>query len=479
MGQYQMPERIVTRVAATLAIAVPLTILAIPIAFAAPDEEARIEAARARTYAPLDLSLFSDSIHHWHMKDGRGRDDARYHPAQIVQIAENLLLFQNRDGGWPANLDWLSQLTYEEIYAMRGSPLQRSTFDNRNTYPQIDYLARVFSVTGLERYRQAAERGLDYVVQEQRPTGGWCGKDVDAITYNDDVMVGIMNLLLTIQEEAPQFEWLDRERHASLQRALEKAVDVTLKCQIRVGGRRTAWCQQHDHETFEPVKARTYELPSITAQESVGVVRFLMRLPTPSEDVRDAIESAVTWFETAKIEGIRVKTISIEPVRFKQHTAKIDRIVIPDEQAPPVWARFYEVETNRPFFCNRDGIVVYRLSDVHLERRSGYAWYGGWPTRLLSETYPAWKKRLSEKCSGTPITAAQGYSISKNNFRLENAERPDFAGNSCALKERTFERRSRIQHLQRLVTSRRRNVFIYTSTSISLSTRSLPFSLAT
>ena len=30
----------------------------------------------------------------------------------------------------------------------------------------------------------------------------------------------------------------------------------------------------------------------------------------------------------------------------------------------------------------------------------------------------------------------------KSNFRLKNAERPDFAGTSCALKEKTFERRS-------------------------------------
>ena len=29
----------------------------------------------------------------------------------------------------------------------------------------------------------------------------------------------------------------------------------------------------------------------------------------------------------------------------------------------------------------------------------------------------------------------------KSNFRLKNAERPDFAGTSCALKEKTFERR--------------------------------------
>ncbi len=228
-----MPRRNVVSAGASLALSLSLAIVAVPEAFAESDEETRVEAAKARTYAPLDLSLFSDGIHHWQMKDARGRDDERYRPDRIVEIAENFLVFQNRDGGWPANLDWLAELTYEEVYAMRGSPLQRSTFDNRNTYPQIDYLAKVFSITGLDRYRQASERGLDYLVREQRPTGGWCGKDVDAITYNDDVMTGIINLLLSIQEKAPHFEWLDRERRAGLQQALEKAIDVTLKCQIR------------------------------------------------------------------------------------------------------------------------------------------------------------------------------------------------------------------------------------------------------
>lgn len=392
MGRLGLRKSIITTGAPFL---LSLTLL-VPNVPEAADEDARVRAAKERTYEPIDLSPFSDSIHHWRMKDGRGRDDERYRPDQIVHIAENILAFQNQDGGWPANLDWLAKLTVEEVYGVRGSSLRHSTFDNRNTYPQIDYLARVFSVTGLERYKQAAERGLDYIVREQRQTGGWRGRDVDAITYNDDVMIGIMNLLLAIQEKAPHFRWLDRERRAGLRQALDRATEVTLRCQIRVGAEKTAWCQQHDHETFEPVKARTYELPSITANESVGVVRFLMRLPSPTKEVRDAIDSAVAWLEAAKIEGIRVKTISIEPIRFEGFTAKTDRVVIPDDQAPLVWARFYEVETNRPFFCNRDGTKVYRLSDVHLERRAGYAWYGGWPAELLADEYPAWKKRVPE-----------------------------------------------------------------------------------
>jgi pectinesterase len=36
-----------------------------------------------------------------------------------------------------------------------------------------------------------------------------------------------------------------------------------------------------------------------------------------------------------------------------------------------IWYRFYNLEDNRPFFCDRDGIKVNELTLVSGERRSG------------------------------------------------------------------------------------------------------------
>jgi hypothetical protein len=127
-----------------------------------------LEMALQGAYDPIDLSAFRDSIHHWQMKDGRGRNDPRYRKDQVVHIAENLLKFQNKDGGWPTNLDWLAMVDVQEVRAIRGNTLGRSTLDNRNTYPQIEYLSEVFHTTGLQRYREAAQRGMNYILQEQR-----------------------------------------------------------------------------------------------------------------------------------------------------------------------------------------------------------------------------------------------------------------------------------------------------------------------
>ncbi|MEZ6044857.1 MAG: pectate lyase [Planctomycetaceae bacterium] len=361
------------------------------------DEQTQLDQALNQKYDALDLRLFQDSIHHWQMKDGRTRNDARYQPEQIVHIAENLLRFQNEDGGWPTNLDWLAQIDPAEIIEIRGGTFGSSTFDNRNTYSQVAYLSQVYQATKLERYRASAERGLHYILQEQRASGGWCGKDVDAITYNDDVMTGVMRLLLQIKNKQPEFDWIKPTLRQDLITALEKGIRVTLHCQIVVEGKKTAWCQQHSHETLEPVNARTFELASICSSESAGIVRFLMELPNPSPEIIEAVDAAVAWLDEVKIEGIRVEQVEIEPVVFKHHTARQDRVVVADPDAPPIWTRYYEIGTNRPFFCNRDGVKVYSLAEVHLERRSGYGWYSTSPWTLISEEYPKWKDHLAAR----------------------------------------------------------------------------------
>ena len=58
---------------------------------------------------------------------------------------------------------------------------------------------------------------------------------------------------------------------------------------------------------------------------------------------------------------------------------------------PPLWARFYEIGTNRPMFVGRDGVIRERLADIEHERRVGYSYLGSWPRELLEVRYPAWK----------------------------------------------------------------------------------------
>jgi PelA/Pel-15E family pectate lyase len=128
--------------------------------------------------------------------------------------------------------------------------------------------------------------------------------------------------------------------------------------------------------------------------ESAEIVLALMNIKNPSPEVINAIHGSVAWFLRSKIEGIRVETIKADKEKFIYHTSSDDRIVVKDEKAPPIWSRMYEIETNRPLFCRRDGTVVYTLAEVERERRTGYKWYCYEPADVI-QRYPTWQKKWS------------------------------------------------------------------------------------
>ena len=314
---------------------------------------------------------------------------------RTVLRAEMVLLFQNPDGGWPKNVQWNSFETLNDAEeGFKKFPKRKSTIDNSATYTQIRELAAAYTKTNNPNYRDAARRGLEFILREQRPSGGWRGSDVEAITFNDDAMIGVMRLLKEITQEQSNFRWVKPAERERCQQALARALRVLLDCQIVVDGKKTAWCQQHDHETLKPVKARSYELPSISGVESVKIVRYLMEEEAPSAEIVEAVEGAVAWFRRSAIRGIRIERFDIDPVKDGNKVIEHDERVVRDPDAKPVWARFYEIDTNRPFFCNRDGIKVYTLAEVTLERRTGYSWYSDTAAMLLEKEYPKWLERL-------------------------------------------------------------------------------------
>jgi PelA/Pel-15E family pectate lyase len=134
----------------------------------------------------------------------------------------------------------------------------------------------------------------------------------------------------------------------------------------------------------------------------VGVVRYLMEIDAPSAEVVSAVESAVAWFEAVRINGVRFETFAAEPVVYTWHTSTTDRRLVADPGAPPLWSRFYDLETSTPFLANRDGKRVATLGEVERERRTGYDWYGTWPQDLLTRDYPAWRARTGRTGQSKP-----------------------------------------------------------------------------
>ena len=301
------------------------------------------------------------------------------------RIADNVLTWQTPHGNWPKGRDTASEPFDGKMDDLRG------TFDNSATIGELRFLARAFRATNESRYQQAFLKGLSHIFEAQYPTGGWpqyyplSKRYHRRITFNDNVMVRILELLRDVSESS-DYEFLETAYRTQAKAAVTKGIDCILRTQIKQGDKLTAWCAQHDEKTLAPAWARSYEPPSISGAESVGVVRFLMSVKEPTPEIIAAVEGAVGWFREVAIHGMRFD-------EFTDAEGQDDKRIVPDPDAGPLWGRFYEISSNRPIFLDRDSVVRYALSEIGQERRGGYDYYGGWAAKLLTNEYPGWREK--------------------------------------------------------------------------------------
>ena len=323
-----------------------------------------------------------------------------YQTDEAARIADQVVLYQKENGGWEKNLDMSAMLTAaeREKLAKERSNTTETTIDNRTTYSQIAFLAKVITAslakqtppTNFPKHKEAFYKGLDYLLASQYASGGFpqffpLKKGYYThITFNDDAMIGVLKLFREIAEKREDFKFVDEERRSKTEKAVEKAIPLILKLQVEVNGKKTVWAAQYDENTFKPAAARKFEPISLTAGESVGIVRFLMLGTNSDQATTEAIESAIKWFKETQLNGIRWERKNGE------------NSVVKDKNALPIWARFYQIETMKPIFIGRDSIIKYDVSEIEAERRNGYAWYTNEPNELLEKDYPRWLEKIKK-----------------------------------------------------------------------------------
>lgn len=326
-------------------------------------------------FASLCVSSFAAPPWSYYLK----KDDAWFASERGKEILENVLSWQDDYGGWPKNED-------TDVMRFTGSHKElRGTFDNAATTGEMRMLARGYRVNGDERYKAAFLKAFDMILEAQYPTGGWpqywpLRKGYYShITFNDGAMVRLMELLNEVAKE-PDYAFAGEERRAAAKAAFDRGVECILNCQVRVNGKLTAWCAQHDAADLSPQPARSYELVSLSGGESAGILRLLMELDNPSPRAAEAIAAGVQWYRDSEVHGLKIEWVD----------GKLK--AVPDANAKPLWGRFYEIETNRAFFCDRDGIPKYDYNQIDQERSTGYAWYGKWGEDVYAD-FEAWKRK--------------------------------------------------------------------------------------
>lgn len=323
--------------------------------------------------------------------------DEWYGSGEARKVADSVLKYQTMIGGWAKNSGFHNGGVKQDEWARIQSSGIGATFDNGATITELRFLAKIYSSIMDERYKQAFLKGLNYIFISQYDNGGWPqffpvrkGHSVaysGHITYNDNAMVNTMEFLKEVYSDDEEFSRLQIscELKAEARKAFDKGIQCILKTQIIVDDRPTVWCAQHDEKTLAPANARSYELASFSGSESVGITELLMNIDNPSQEIIAAVDGAIEWFDNHRIKGIKVETIVNED-------GEKDRVVVEDASAPDLWARFYDLETGRPFFCSRDGIKRNSLAEISYNRRNGYSWYTNAPEKILRK-YTEWKKK--------------------------------------------------------------------------------------
>ena len=315
-------------------------------------------------------------------------------------VADNMLLYQRSNGGWPKHfreqkVDYNKKLTPEELSILQSGYAEGidATIDNEATTREIRYLVKAYKKTQYKKYLAAAEKGIAYLLKAQYKNGGWPQYYPDfssyrsEITYNDNAMINVLKILDEVSQKKNEFSLVSPSYVQLSNDAVKQGIQCILKTQWLHKGKLTVWCAQYDASSLKPARARKYELPSLSGSESVGILRFLMSVDHPSKEIIQAVKAGVEWLDKVKISGY--KFVEVDAPALPKGK---DKVLLPNPGAV-TWARFYDLKTFEPFFSGRDGIPKKTVAEVEYERRTGYAWYGDWPLKLITVEYPAWKQR--------------------------------------------------------------------------------------
>jgi PelA/Pel-15E family pectate lyase len=271
-----------------------------------------------------------------------------------VAAAKCLAWGQLASGGWTYNIEFdpsRNRNRYHHLDPQTTPRYERlrdvATFDDNTTQSATRLLMAVDKHVDDPTITKATQRALACFLTAQYKDGLWDGawpqrypppKNYGAYpTFNDNTMSDCVRTMLVAAKQYDDPRYMD---------SVKRCIEFYLRSQLPAP--QTAWAQQYD-EALRPAWARKFEPPAVTGGESAGNMLLLLDMYIEFGDQRylDAVGRAVNWYRRARIGGT-------------------------EEQG--VWARFYELGTNKPLYFTRTYELVYTDDDlpVHYSFKSNY-----------------------------------------------------------------------------------------------------------
>ncbi len=289
-----------------------------------------------------------------------------------VEVGSILLRTQLLSGGWYLLIEldpdgrarWCYRVRVprlEDCAAIQGNKAKnRTLLDDDTTQSVLRFLILLESMVDAHvlDVRGAVLYGLDKLSEAQFPNGAWpimsdrrpenreikpVGRTTLPATWSRDWVKPSGGPYYIVNDNAvcdTLTLFLIAAHHYGRQSYVEVAVragEFLLNAQLPEP--HPGWAQTYD-DNMQPVWGRQFEPPSATSRESAGAIRCLTELYEQVGDERylKAALRAADWLE---------------------------RVRLPDGD----WARFYELETNRPLYVNSENELTYEPKNL----RDGYS----------------------------------------------------------------------------------------------------------
>jgi len=279
------------------------------------------------------------------------------------EVADALVYGQLECGGWDYIVDhapggakrWYYRHNKESDNTSLKSGRNQATGDDNVTQHATRLLMAVDQALEEqdEAIHDAALYALEFFLEAQHESGGWpqrhppSGRGYgDFMTFNDNTIRDCVDVMMMA------YRAYRDERYAE---AVRKCGDFIIAAQLPEP--QAVWGQQYDFD-LKPAWARRFEPPGPCGAESSAVVRILVEIAlfTGDEKYLEPIPKALDWYKRSQL---------------------------PDG----TWARFYELETNRPLYLTSNNRTTYRLTYDDSDLPDHYAFKGNWYPSRAEQTY--------------------------------------------------------------------------------------------